>query len=277
MRKVNLHTHTCFCDGRNTPEEMVLAAIEKGFDVLGFSGHSSSSFDGAGCIADRDIPSYKAEIARLREKYRDRLLILCGLEQDYYATQPARGFAYTIGSVHAFHKEGLSMSPSSFVFVDYSVERLQNAIEKFYGGDALALAEDYFARVALVPEVTGCDIIGHFDLITKFNEKEHFFDESHPRYVAAVDKALAALLPAKRLFEINTGAMSKELRSVPYPAAAILKKIRQGGGKIILSSDSHWTSSLDYAFDEARRLARCCGFDSLVTVDAQGRFAEEAL
>ena len=45
MRKVNLHTHTCFCDGKNTPEEMVISAIEKGMDVLGFSGHSSSSFD----------------------------------------------------------------------------------------------------------------------------------------------------------------------------------------------------------------------------------------
>ena len=42
MRKVNLHTHTLFCDGRDTPEDMVLSAIEKGFSVLGFSGHSSS-------------------------------------------------------------------------------------------------------------------------------------------------------------------------------------------------------------------------------------------
>jgi len=35
----NYHTHSTFCDGKNTPEEIVLAAIDKGFDVIGLSGH----------------------------------------------------------------------------------------------------------------------------------------------------------------------------------------------------------------------------------------------
>ena len=33
MIKCDLHTHTVFCDGKNTPEEMVLSAIEKGLDT----------------------------------------------------------------------------------------------------------------------------------------------------------------------------------------------------------------------------------------------------
>ncbi len=36
----NYHTHTTFCDGENSPEEMVLAAIDAGLPELGFSGHS---------------------------------------------------------------------------------------------------------------------------------------------------------------------------------------------------------------------------------------------
>lgn len=36
----NLHTHTTFCDGTNTAEEMIQAARELGMDSLGFSGHS---------------------------------------------------------------------------------------------------------------------------------------------------------------------------------------------------------------------------------------------
>ncbi len=35
----NYHTHTTYCDGKNTPEEIVLCAIEKGFTSIGFSGH----------------------------------------------------------------------------------------------------------------------------------------------------------------------------------------------------------------------------------------------
>ena len=47
--KANLHTHTSFCDGKNSPEEMVRSAVEKGFDVLGFSGHSYTPFDETYC------------------------------------------------------------------------------------------------------------------------------------------------------------------------------------------------------------------------------------
>ena len=36
--KRNYHTHTDFCDGQNTPEEMAEAAAKKGFIALGFSG-----------------------------------------------------------------------------------------------------------------------------------------------------------------------------------------------------------------------------------------------
>ena len=35
----NLHTHTTYCDGINSAEEMVQAAIAKRFDTLSFSGH----------------------------------------------------------------------------------------------------------------------------------------------------------------------------------------------------------------------------------------------
>lgn len=35
----NYHIHSTFCDGKNTPVEVVEAAIQKGFDAIGFSGH----------------------------------------------------------------------------------------------------------------------------------------------------------------------------------------------------------------------------------------------
>ena len=39
MFKQNLHTHSLYCDGKDTIEEMVQEAISRNFDVLGFSGH----------------------------------------------------------------------------------------------------------------------------------------------------------------------------------------------------------------------------------------------
>ena len=68
MSKVNLlkygteqelHCHTVYCDGKNTPEEMVLAAIENGMHALGFSTHSYTSRDLTYCIRKEKIEDYK--------------------------------------------------------------------------------------------------------------------------------------------------------------------------------------------------------------------------
>lgn len=36
--KINLHSHTTFCDGKNSAEEMVVSAIDHGFDVFRLFG-----------------------------------------------------------------------------------------------------------------------------------------------------------------------------------------------------------------------------------------------
>lgn len=33
--KQNLHIHTTYVDGKDSPEEMVVEAIQKGFDIIG--------------------------------------------------------------------------------------------------------------------------------------------------------------------------------------------------------------------------------------------------
>ena len=259
MIKINLHSHATFCDGKNTAEEMALSAVEHGFDVFGFSGHSYTPFDESYCMSREDTEIYEAEIRRLANEYRDRICILCGIEQDIFSGQAESRWDYAIGSVHAFYNRQFDR----YIYVDYDKEALIRDCEECYGGDFLALAEDYFAAEATVIAQTGAQIVGHFDLLTKFNEQERIFDERHPRYIAAVDEALAALLKTGAVFEINTGAMSKGYRTSPYPSESILKKIKKGGGKIIISSDTHSVDTVDFAFDDALRLARLCGFETL--------------
>ena len=40
----DFHTHTHYCDGAHSPEEMVLSAIEKGLTTLGIVTHSPMPF-----------------------------------------------------------------------------------------------------------------------------------------------------------------------------------------------------------------------------------------
>lgn len=244
----DFHVHTTFSDGKNTPEEMVLAAIQRGMTKIGFSDHSYTSFDESCCMAKENLSDYRETIAALKEKYRDQIEIFCGIEQDFYSDFPAEGYDYIIGSVHY-----LPMA-DGYICVDESPEALRAAAARYFEGDIYALAEEYYRTVAEVAEKTNAHIIGHFDLITKFNEGGRLFDETHPRYIAAWQAAADRLMKSGKPFEINTGAISRGYRTAPYPAGPIRDYLRSHGGKFLLSSDSHSAGTLCFDF---RRACRC--------------------
>ena len=239
----DLHTHTTYCDGKNSPEEMVLSAIEKGLDRIGICTHGYTAFDESYCIPHEEYGKFQDEIAALKDKYSDKIEVLCGVEQDVFSDTETDGFDYVIGSVHYV------MAGDEYAPIDEMVEILDYVCEEYYGGDYYAVAESYYKSVAQVAKKTNCDIIGHFDLITKFNEGGALFDENNPRYIAAWKAAADELLKSGKLFEINTGAISRGYRTEAYPSAAIKQYISEHGGKFILSSDAHSIETIAYDFE----------------------------
>jgi histidinol-phosphatase (PHP family) len=117
----------------------------------------------------------------------------------------------------------------------------------------LALCEAYFAGYEQLAKMK-LDIVGHIDLISKFNRGGMLFDECDERYLAAARRAVDALIPTGAYFEINTGVIPRGYRDIPYPAPAILEYIRSKGGKFILSGDTHRAENLCYGFDEWGKL-----------------------
>ena len=144
--------------------------------------------------------------------------------------------------------------------MDWSAKHTEEILRRHYGRDPYAFAEDYFALVGQVRDVTGCDIVGHFDLIKKFDEDGAVFDESHPRYRAAVRKALDALCPSRPIFEINTGAMAHGYRKTPYPSLWILKELHARNCPIMINTDCHDREKLDFGAETAREIARSAGY-----------------
>lgn len=252
MIRRDYHLHTNFCDGKSSPEEMVLAAIGRGMTHIGITTHSFTEFDTSYCIPKERIGEYRAEIARLKAKYRDRITVLCGIEQDLWGTEPAEGYDYVIGSVHyLWHGD-------KWFSTDESTEALLRAKNTYYGGDGLAMAEDYFHSVEQLTRLRP-HIIGHFDVIAKCNRDGCLFDESDPRYLTAAYRAVDALLPLGAPFEINTGAIARGYRDVAYPAPAILSYIAKRGGKVILTSDAHSPENLCYQFEKWEKYALGAG------------------
>ena len=241
----NYHTHTRFCDGADSPEELVREALRLGCPELGFSGHGWAPYDTDCCMSREGTRRYRAEIRRLQAVYAGQIRILLGVERDIFSEPPEGDWDYVIGSVHYVLKDG------EYLCLDDSPHRLLRAVEEHFGGDFYALAEAYYETAAQVYDRTDCEIIGHFDLIAKFNKGGALFDENHPRYRRAALAALDRLCESPAVFELNTGAMARGLRSVPYPAPFLVEAPQKRGKKLLLSSDCHRKEALLFGFEQA--------------------------
>lgn len=255
----NYHTHSTYCDGTSTPEEMVEQALKLNFRHLGFSGHMDPDIH-------MDIEAYFREIYALQKKYEDTLEILCGVELDnMYDPHCADGAEYIIGSTHFLDVD--SEIPMS---VDSTPEHLQRLSEEFFGGDYYALAKAYYDLEAKVYDRLKCTFVGHFDLVTRFNDTMHFLDEDDPRYRRSALEAMEYLVSEGVPFEINCGAVIRGRKKELYPNTFLLKNLCQMGGQILISSDAHQKEHLNGAFDQAAACAIACGFTHVNILTKKG-------
>ena len=73
MKIIDLHNHTRFSyDGQNTPEEVIENAIASGVSVIGITDHQFS--------IGKHIGEYIYTVNAMKEKYKDKISVLCGLE-----------------------------------------------------------------------------------------------------------------------------------------------------------------------------------------------------
>lgn len=250
----NLHQHTTFCDGKNTPEEIVLAAIEKGFGSIGFSSHCYMEYAKYYCMPLEKEAAYKQEIARLKEKYGHRIDVFCGLEFDICCPHRPEGYDYLIGSLHGLRFDGIDYE------FDGIAEHFEKMITEHFDGDGMAFAKEYYRQLAWLPEFADVDIIGHFDLITKHRDTVNFFDSDAKEYRFAAIEAAEALAGKIPYFEVNTGAIARGYRTTPYPDPFIIKEMKRLGFGVVISSDCHQAHLMDCYFEEAKALLRECGY-----------------
>ncbi len=262
MLRCNYHTHTVMCDGSDTPEDVVLEAIARGFGHLGFSGHMDPDIH-------MDWPAYVAEVRRLQSAYADRIDILLGVELDnVYDPACCPGAEYVIGSTHFLDVD--SEAPLS---VDSSVQDMRRLCHEFFADDYYALARAYYDLEARVYDRLRCTWVGHFDLVTRFNDEAHFLDETDPRYTAPALEAMEYLVGEGVPFEINCGAVNRGRKAELYPRRELLRALHDFGGQIFITADAHQKELLDGGFDVAVHTAIDCGFTHVnyLAHDARGK------
>lgn len=250
----NLHTHSTFCDGVDTPEEMVNIAIEKGFDSIGFSGHSYMQYSKNYSMSLENTKEYITDVNRLKMAYKDKIGVFLGLEFDMYSNVDLSDYNYLIGSMHYF-KFG-----DNYIGFDRGAEECESIIKEYFSGDGLKFAKEYYKQFAELPQYGNFDIIGHFDLITKNLEKAELFDCNSKEYFYAALETLECFKGKIPFFEVNTGAIARGYRSTPYPSIPLLKELKKMGFGAVISSDCHNGKFLDCGFEDAREMLKECGF-----------------
>ncbi len=263
----DLHVHSTFCDGKKSVFEMANAAVDLKMKSIGFSSHGFTDFDDTFCMKKEALPEYISTVNSVKESLKDKIEIYLGTEKDLYSEKSDAVFDYKIGSLHYVYKDGVYLS------VDHNEEVFKNDVKEHFDGDFIEYAKFYYQEFARLLPKDNYTIVGHFDLVSKFNSGGKYFSEDDKRYQDAALEVMALAKEICPIVEMNTGAIFRGYRKTPYLRPFILKYILENNMKIVLTSDSHTTESLCYKFDEAVEILKNAGFRSVVAL-LGGEFQE---
>lgn len=249
------HIHSRFSgDSEADPEEVIRKAVTEGLPEICFTDHVDWDFPEEGIVFDIDFPEYFRVLGELREKYKEQVRVLIGVE---LGMQPHLGrrytdllmkypFDYTIGSQHLvdmrdpYYPETFEGKTDREVFRRYFEETLEN-VQRFHNFDSM----------------------GHLDYIVRYGRQNRRSYHSRD-YAEIIDEILKLLVKHNIALELNTAGLRKQM-GAPNPHPDILRRYRYLGGTLVtVGSDSHKPYSLGFAFDTAKDILKNCGFTHYV-------------
>lgn len=255
MKKFNLHSHSSFCDGKNTLEEMALAAIDRGLCCFGFSAHAPVPFENTFALREQDVAAYLSEISRLKAKYADKIHLYASMEFDYITDTvedirqraEAYGLDYIIASVHQVKEKG----KEAMWFIDGGKqETWDNGLRDVFGGDVRCGVETFYSQsVAMIHKVKP-DIVGHFDKV-KMHNKERCFSQNDPWYKELVMWLIEEAAAENLICEVNTRGLYKGRTDDFFPSTEWIREAAIKGLRMTISTDCHKTGEVDLLFEQA--------------------------
>jgi histidinol-phosphatase (PHP family) len=270
----NHHTHSLYSDGSSQPEEYISAAIEKGFNLLGFTEHSPLPFENTFSFKKENKDEYLVLMNNLKQKYSDQIAVFSGMEMDYIPGM-SENFSkvkaeykldYLIGSVHLVRPA----DKDELWFTDGpNYKTYDKGLNELFAGDIKKAVSTYFYQLNEMIENQHFDIIGHFDKI-KMHNRDRFFKEDESWYITLVNETLSLIQDRDIIVEVNTRGIYKKRSETTYPGLDILKKIKAMRIPVMVNSDAHKPHELDGEFEYGFSLLKEAGIGEVVYFKGNG-------
>jgi putative hydrolase len=211
MMIMDLHMHSNFSDGLNTPEEMIEAAVQIGCQAVAITDHvrETSSW----------LPEYARHLKELREKYKRDISVYSGIEAKVLTLE---------GTIDA--------DPSFYPLVDLvlgSIHRIPKR-QGFYSKENAArlskkqIAEHWLAAFSGMLDNPRVDIIAH-----PLSELQGFGIEQVQLPIAEIADRIAA---SGKILEFNVRYNS--------PDEPVIRLAAERDVPFVVSSDSHSVTDL---------------------------------
>lgn len=254
--KVSLHNHSLYSrDSKTEPEEFIKEAVRQNLEIIGISEHCPLPFwfEPCGMLKEK-VNEYFEVLNKLKKKYEKQIRVLIGMEVDYLHfnsdfTLSVLKFPldYTIGSVHSIKDK------NRIWCVDLSEEEFEGILKTVFKGNIKNLCQYYFQLIIEAVKIKKFDILGHFDLIKKFNKNEKYFSEKEVWYQKMIGEVLKEIGKSKIIVEVNTAGLDRPVGE-PYPSEWIIKKLKKMQVPLLLSADAHEASLITRHFSEVGKI-----------------------
>jgi histidinol-phosphatase (PHP family) len=247
----NFHTHSEYCDGKTSLQELLKEASSRRLLSLGFSSHAPLPFNKAWAMKESSLAQYLAEISDLRRQ-SGTVEVYAGLEVDYVPGKisPDRYAAkldFTIGSVHFvdYFEDGepWEIDNTSAVFAD--------GLKRIFHGNVKDAVSRYYELTREMIDQHPPTIVGHIDKIKMQNTAGMLFREDEPWYRDEIEKTIKVLKRSDTIVEVNTRGIYQKKFDETYPSEWILEILFKNNIPVTISSDAHHPKDLINCFQIA--------------------------
>lgn len=253
------HTHSDFSSDSDTPmEENIKKAISIGLKEIAATDHIDFDYPDPDYPFLFDYEPYSKEIERLRNKYKGQIKILKGVEigiQPHVMNQitdlvSKNRYDFIIGSTHVV-QDGYDLCVH-----DFFDGKTQNEAYGQYFDEVLHNVKNY----------DFFNVYGHIDFINRYGDYQNKVID-YKLFMPTITKIFKTLIEKSKGIEVNTSGYRYGVGG-PHPQFELIKLYHDLGGKIItVGSDTHKPEQMAYKFDEAYKMIKEAGFDSITAFE----------